>query len=422
MAVDGPALFDQLLTGADLAGEAEVARCDLEHVLDAQQRRMQVGIDLETGGDAIKVRFGNAADELDRNGDFHRVAGEGGGIVRAVDQERHIGPSRRYLGRRALGNVVYLEATRAGGVLAQHHPMWMPDVTVYPAIGGIVEIGVEGYGEGDDALIVLEADIAAIEARGPNIGVNAGAFELARGVGLVDAGLAADAGGEDGVVAMSDDGGFDDVEGGHDGFVRIGMDAGVMGKARRSRKGCQQRRCQQGQTGHLWWSFSDAWRVDGMILGEFGPSGSPGRRIGGFVFAAIDPQVLLAEGSIHESAMMRLSCILMRIRPEEPATDAHALNGNDAGFLKVPDHGDEGDQEVFLLARVKRAGCGFCNAAGGMGGGERSLAMLGKDDARGAAISGGRSLVQVTLAFECGDGVGGRWLRHPELKRDIANA
>src|SRR5690349_17020421 len=45
MAVAGPTLGS--VCGHDLAGQAEIAGRDLEDVVDAQQRRMQVAIDLQ---------------------------------------------------------------------------------------------------------------------------------------------------------------------------------------------------------------------------------------------------------------------------------------------------------------------------------------------------------------------------------------
>lgn len=159
-----------------------------------------------------------------------------------------------------------------------------------------------------------------------------------------------------------------------------------------------------------------------MIPGKFGPGGSPGRGIGGFMFAAIDPQVLLAKCGVHESAMMRLRRIPMREGSEVPAADAHALNGDDAGLLKVPDHGDERNEKLLLVGLIEGASGGFGNAAGSMRGCQRCLSMLGQDDAHRAAITWGRGLVDVSLALQGADGVGGGGLGNAQLLGDVANA
>ena len=90
----------------------------------------------------------------------------------------------------------------------------MPDVPVLPATGRVVEIRVEGDGERHDALRLVEADLAAVEAGRPHIGIDAGSLELARRIRLVLACLAAHAGREDGLVALGHDGRLDNVEGG----------------------------------------------------------------------------------------------------------------------------------------------------------------------------------------------------------------
>ena len=150
---------------------------------------MQVGIDLEPGRDAVERGAGDRADELHRDRHFDRVARKRGRIVRAVDQQRHAGPGRRHLGCRPRRNIVHLEPARARGVLAQDDPVRVPDFPVDAAIGGVVEIGMEGDREGDDPLPGLKADIAAVEAGRPDIGVDPGALELAGGGGLFCAGV-----------------------------------------------------------------------------------------------------------------------------------------------------------------------------------------------------------------------------------------
>src|SRR5690606_1148662 len=103
-----------------------------------------------------------------------------------------------------------LQATGAGGVLSQNHPMRMPDVAVRPTIGGIVEVGVEGDGQSHDTLAAIEADVATVERRRPDIGIDARSLEPTGGIRLVDTGFAAHPGGENGIVALGDDAGLDD--------------------------------------------------------------------------------------------------------------------------------------------------------------------------------------------------------------------
>ena len=99
------------------------------------------------------------------------------------------------------------------------------------------------------------------------------------------------------------------------------------------------------------------------ILLEPVPGGSPGGRVGGFVVAAVDPQVVLAKGCVHEIAMMRLRRIGMRIRPEMPATDTHALNGNSALLLKLADHKYKVQEQLLLVIVIER-GDGLTDSAG----------------------------------------------------------
>lgn len=92
-----------------------------------------------------------------------------------------------------------------------------------------------------------------------------------------------------------------------------------------------------------------------MILVKLGPGGSPDRRIGGFVFAAVDPQILLAEGRVHEITVMRHGRIGMGIGPEVPATDAHALDGDGAVLLQLTDQEQDEPKHARLLLAFKRA-------------------------------------------------------------------
>ena len=83
--------------------------------------------------------------------------------------------------------------------------MRMPDGAVLLAIGSIVEIRMEGDGERDDPLVLLEADIAAVERGRPDIGIDLRPFELAGGGRRRLAGIGADAGAEDGMAVIGDD-------------------------------------------------------------------------------------------------------------------------------------------------------------------------------------------------------------------------
>ena len=65
--------------------------------------------------------------------------------------------------------------------------------------------------------------------------------------------------------------------------------------------------------------------------------------------AAVDPEILLAEGRVDEIAVMRTRRIIMGIGPEMPATDTHALDGNGAPLLKLADDGDELHEQLLLV-------------------------------------------------------------------------
>ena len=148
-----------------------------------------------------------------------------------------------------------------------------------------------------------------------------------------------------------------------------------------------------------------------MIL-ESGPGGSPAGRIGGFVVATVDPQILLAECRVHEIAMMRPCRIGMSVRAEVPAADAHALDWNGSVLLKLADDGHELDEQSFLLFSAERGDRLPERTGGFIAGPERGLARIGDDNAHGAAICRIGELFDKRLALECKEGVGDGRLRH----------
>ena len=75
-----------------------------------------------------------------------------------------------------------------------------------------------------DTLASLEADVPGVEGGRPDIGVDLGAFELARGLRRNLAGVGANAGPEDGLAAIGRDLRFDDVERRHDGLIGGSLD------------------------------------------------------------------------------------------------------------------------------------------------------------------------------------------------------
>lgn len=66
-----------------------------------------------------------------------------------------------------------------------------------------------------------------------------------------------------------------------------------------------------------------------------------------FVIATVQAQGSVPEGGIHEVAMMRCGRIVMGMGPEMPAGDAHPLDWNCAGLLKIADDAHEAGQQVF---------------------------------------------------------------------------
>lgn len=116
--------------------------------------------------------------------------------------------------------------------------------------------------------------------------------------------------------------------------------------------------------------------------------------------AAVDPQILLAEGRVDEIAMMRLRRIGMRIGPEIPATHTHALNGNGALFLKLADNGHELHEKLLLIIIIKGGGSPIHSAGSLMAGPDHSPARTGDDDADGAAIGGIGALFDQRLTLE----------------------
>lgn len=88
-------------------------------------------------------------------------------------------------------------------------------------ISGIVEIRMEGDGQAYNALILVKPDLTAIKAGLTDIGIDTGIFKFTRRTGLVVSGFTAHPRGKDRVVAFSNDGRRDDVEGGVDTLRRL---------------------------------------------------------------------------------------------------------------------------------------------------------------------------------------------------------
>lgn len=159
-----------------------------------------------------------------------------------------------------------------------------------------------------------------------------------------------------------------------------------------------------------------------MILRKSAPGGSPERRIGGFVLAAIDAEIILAEGCVHEIAMMRIGRIGMGEGAEIAAADAHALDGNVAVFLQLPDHGDKREQHLLLHVRFK----GIGGTLGGAGPAPFDLHQVetggGAENAHGAQISGVGALLDKPFALKRYDGIRRRGLRHQQVGGDLLDA
>ena len=73
--------------------------------------------------------------------------------------------------------------------------------------------------------------------------------------------------------------------------------------------------------------------------------------------ATVDAEVPLTECRIHEIAVVGPRRIGMGVGPEMATADTHALNRDRAGFLQLPDQGDQQDEQRFLVSRRQRR-CG----------------------------------------------------------------
>jgi hypothetical protein len=67
------------------------------------------------------------------------------------------------------------------------------------------------------------------------------------------------------------------------------------------------------------------------------PIGRLDGRSGRFMLTAIEPEVPVADGGVHEGAMMGLGRAWMGVRPKMAAAYAHALLGNGTCELKGSD-------------------------------------------------------------------------------------
>lgn len=84
-----------------------------------------------------------------------------------------------------------------------------------------------------------------------------------------------------------------------------------------------------------------------------------------FVIATVQAQGSVPEGGIHEVAMMRCGRIVMGMGPEMPAGDAHPLDWNCAGLLKIADDAHEAGQQVFPFGMGQGTNCaGQCRRGG----------------------------------------------------------
>lgn len=74
-----------------------------------------------------------------------------------------------------------------------------------------------------------------------------------------------------------------------------------------------------------------------LSFGKGRPGGSLDGRISLFMLAAIEPEIPVADGGVHKSAVMGGGLARMGVRPEMAAADAQALDRNGPCLLQRPD-------------------------------------------------------------------------------------
>ena len=140
------------------------------------------------------------------------------------------------------------------------------------------------------------------------------------------------------------------------------------------------------------------------------------------MFAAVEAQVRLAEGRIHVMAMMRARRVGMGEGREVATGDAEALHGNGVGVLQMPDHLDEGQQQVFLLP-VAKAGDGLFDEAGaGLRGPKRGGAFCGRRDVHRAPVVFAGMLGEKAPALQSVEGIGRGRLGDAEMGCNLLDA
>ncbi|MNH26941.1 hypothetical protein D3C79_870270 [compost metagenome] len=87
-------------------------------------------------------------------------------------------------------------------------------IAVFIELRGVIEVRVRGQGQGQNTGLGFEADAAAVQAGGPDIAVDLGPGKRALGARQAAAGLAVDQLFEHQIVALLEDPGLDQVEGG----------------------------------------------------------------------------------------------------------------------------------------------------------------------------------------------------------------
>eukprot|EP00160_Parvularia_atlantis_P002415 Unigene12000_Nuclearia_a/m.36496 Unigene12000_Nuclearia_a/g.36496 ORF Unigene12000_Nuclearia_a/g.36496 Unigene12000_Nuclearia_a/m.36496 type:complete len:369 (-) Unigene12000_Nuclearia_a:395-1501(-) len=223
-----------------LAGQAQVAGGDLEHVHHAQQRRVHTGVDAKTGGDAVEAAGGDHADVVERHLHFDRLGIQRRTPAGAVEQDREARPGFRQTRLAAFGNIDHAQRAGAAGLVRlQHDPVAVPEVAVVVELAvavlvvqrRVVEVRMRGDRHRQDAGAFFETDFVRVDGGRPHVGEHIAAGQLAGRRGRALAGLAGHRHVERGDVLLGADLGVDDVEIGGHGLVGGGRNAAGVGLA-----------------------------------------------------------------------------------------------------------------------------------------------------------------------------------------------